>query len=62
MTTTILFTRYDVCPNCSSRVNLYEDNDTIVEETLVYCKCGYIHSIKNILDYWSSYYLDKDLD
>ena len=56
MKTTMPYPRYDICPECNSRVNLYEDSYTIVEDTVVLCKCGKQYTIRYILDYWNTYY------
>ena len=61
MTTTIPFPRYDLCPNCSSRINIYTEN-TIVEDTILDCKCGNTYSVGDILNYWTSYYISKELE
>lgn len=54
----ITFPRYDLCPRCNSRVDISSrEKDTLVE-----CSCTYTYTIRQILDYWSEYYMDKDLD
>ena len=54
-------TRYDLCPNCSRRMKLYNDKHTIVEHTILECKCGKLYTVGEILAYWTSYKIDEDI-
>jgi hypothetical protein len=66
--------RYDLCPNCSTRLDMkqFEVDDREVRHTLlisgkveraVLCgKCDYLYTKLQILDHWSEYYVTKGLD
>ena len=58
------YTRYDLCPHCKARIEIYSKESSIIDDTmLVTCnECNYTHTVGSVLDFWNKYHYLEDTD